>query len=481
MRYRFALALVFLSMVQLAMRIHANGKDVPSRVSYKQDIKPLLATHCSSCHGAQGASTSNGEFAGGLRTDSYEGLVKGGDSGPAIVKGQPNKSPLCSRLVSADDRMPLFAKSALPERDRDLISRWIASGAPNDLPGEDTPKVVIATRPKPVSFDRDIQPILDMHCVDCHSARQEWWPRGFASIDHLWLDNYANLKEGSTKGHALVPGKPNSSRLVGTIVEQSDVKMPLFGERLSANQIALIRLWIAQGAKGPEGDKAAQLPLRSISLTDVSVGEKPFVVSCTIPVAAFLGVKVSKLDGTVLDWRVGVFKNPKDYGDASAPGGWAHWGFRPGKQWPEKVTVQLLIRHFTVEPDGTLFVLTYNSGPGRGNHRSDDFLEHDKNAFQPVPISWPQKGTLRFWLKVASDVAFDVFPQGKTSAVFSDQEFGLAAGKQTYEWDLRDTQRKAPVAPGAYVFRLHCQSNNPQEPQYDIAVLFRVIESKRNK
>src|SRR5438132_1470569 len=56
---------------------------------FKQSIQPILAKNCFRCH-SHSANKANG----GLVVDSIEGLLAGGDTGPAIVPGKPAESPL---------------------------------------------------------------------------------------------------------------------------------------------------------------------------------------------------------------------------------------------------------------------------------------------------------------------------------------------------------------------------------------------------
>ena len=60
----------------------------------------LLKKHCSKCHGAE---KQKGDF----RIDSIDALLKGGESGPAIVRGTPGQSLLLESLAAeADNHMP---------------------------------------------------------------------------------------------------------------------------------------------------------------------------------------------------------------------------------------------------------------------------------------------------------------------------------------------------------------------------------------
>src|SRR4051794_4801083 len=67
---------------------------------FETKIRPLLATNCYACH-TQSAM-------GGLRVDSRDALLKGGDTGPALVAGEPEQSTLLKVLQHAEGfpRMP---------------------------------------------------------------------------------------------------------------------------------------------------------------------------------------------------------------------------------------------------------------------------------------------------------------------------------------------------------------------------------------
>ena len=91
----------------------------------------------------------------------------------------------------------------------------------------------------PVLFEKDIRPILKAHCFHCHG--EDGRERGDLDVRLRRL-----LLEGGEHGPAIVEGKPEESRLFQMV--QSG-KMPKEQAKLSAEEIALIREWIAQGAK----------------------------------------------------------------------------------------------------------------------------------------------------------------------------------------------------------------------------------------
>ncbi len=95
-----------------------------------------------------------------------------------------------------------------------------------------------------VDFSRDIQPILQANCYECHGAKK--------TKAHLRLDSAAGIVKGGETGPIIVPGKSEQSLMVRRILGlDGDDRMPKDEDPLSAQQIALIRSWIDQGAKWP--------------------------------------------------------------------------------------------------------------------------------------------------------------------------------------------------------------------------------------
>src|SRR5688500_18908431 len=78
---------------------------------FEKRIRPMLAEHCGKCHSAEAAA--NRKLKGGLLLDSRSALLKGGDSGPAVVPGRAADSLLVKALhYDGDVRMP--PKGKLP-------------------------------------------------------------------------------------------------------------------------------------------------------------------------------------------------------------------------------------------------------------------------------------------------------------------------------------------------------------------------------
>ena len=91
---------------------------------FETKIRPVLASSCYRCHSSKMKSPM-----GGLVLDTKAGLLKGGDSGPALVPGKPSESRLLAALSyqDADLQMPPSGKLASPILES--FERWIAAGA----------------------------------------------------------------------------------------------------------------------------------------------------------------------------------------------------------------------------------------------------------------------------------------------------------------------------------------------------------------
>ena len=97
---------------------------------------------------------------------------------------------------------------------------------------------------EPVSYHRDVQPLLTAHCAGCHSAAE---PKG-----GLDLSSHASLMAGGDTGLAIITGKPDESLLVDVAspFDGLPAEMPPKdkGEPLSGAQLELLRRWIEAGA-----------------------------------------------------------------------------------------------------------------------------------------------------------------------------------------------------------------------------------------
>jgi mono/diheme cytochrome c family protein len=122
-------------------------------------------------------------------------------------------------------------------------------------------------------FEGKVRPLLEKHCVECHGAKKQ---KG-----ELRLDAKHFAFKGGHEGVAIVPGDALKSPLLKRVLSKNDdERMPPEGERLSGEQIELLKSWIEKGANWPENaaDKAAAVDKRlqhwSVLLEKVS-GDAP--------------------------------------------------------------------------------------------------------------------------------------------------------------------------------------------------------------
>ena len=99
----------------------------------------------------------------------------------------------------------------------------------------------------PVDFVSQIQPLFETKCLECHNPAKV---KG-----DLLMDTAANLLKGGENGPGLVAGKPDESEIVKRVIlpKGHDDIMPPKGEPLASAEVALLKQWIAEGAKWPDG------------------------------------------------------------------------------------------------------------------------------------------------------------------------------------------------------------------------------------
>ena len=105
-----------------------------------------------------------------------------------------------------------------------------------------------------VDFQRDIEPVFRQHCAACHGEAVQ--------SGGLRLDNPGDALRGGYSGVAIKAGDGSGSRLVKMLVRPASEgpSMPLGGDRLSSEQIALVTAWIDQGAEWSESRGGEEEP-----------------------------------------------------------------------------------------------------------------------------------------------------------------------------------------------------------------------------
>jgi len=111
---------------------------------FEASIRPVLVQHCYECHSDEAARQDN--LQAGLLLDTKQGLLSGGEAGPAIFPGDPENSLLLAALRRDADQMPPSGR--LPDEVIDRFAKWIAMGAPDPRDG-----AAIALTPRRTAFD----------------------------------------------------------------------------------------------------------------------------------------------------------------------------------------------------------------------------------------------------------------------------------------------------------------------------------------
>jgi hypothetical protein len=149
-----------------AMAAVASQKADPAQIEFfEKSVRPLLDEHCLECH-----SVAKGKTKGGLALDQATALLKGGDTGPAIVVGNPEKSLLIKAVsyTDADLKMPPENKRLSPEQIA-ILQQWIRTGAYD--PREGKPP---GPDPKAAQRHWAFQPVQP---PPLPAVKQKEWPR----------------------------------------------------------------------------------------------------------------------------------------------------------------------------------------------------------------------------------------------------------------------------------------------------------------
>jgi mono/diheme cytochrome c family protein len=139
-----------IALIAGSLIVTAHSAESASETQFARDVQPILVAHCTECHGAKKQEN-------GLRLDYGAAVLRGGDSGPAVVAGKAADSLLLQAVLGTSDtvsRMPL-KKEPLGEEQIAAIRRWIDSGA--KVPAE---SAAAASRSSHWAFQRPVRPAL---------------------------------------------------------------------------------------------------------------------------------------------------------------------------------------------------------------------------------------------------------------------------------------------------------------------------------
>ena len=118
---------------------------------FKEQVHPLLKTHCIKCHGGE-------KTKGGLTLTSREAFLKGGESGAAFDPANPAKSRMLDMLSYRDAEHEMPPAGKRPQAELDVFRKWLEMGVPYDPALETNAPQTVRTKP-----------------VDSWEERTNWW------------------------------------------------------------------------------------------------------------------------------------------------------------------------------------------------------------------------------------------------------------------------------------------------------------------
>ena len=266
MSFRTCAALLGLT-VALVAGVRAGAQPAgpsPEQIEFfETEIRPLLVEQCFQCHGAALETPF-----GGLRLDSRDGLLAGGDSGPAVVPGDPHASPLVQRVQGRPVLMP--PTGALePSRVESLIA-WVEMGAP--WPEDATAAAGTPDPSEPFDLEKRRRSHWAWQPValgEPPAVGDEAWPRG--AVDRFILarleaegldpapraDRRTLIRRLSFDLRGLPPPPAEVARFVGDPSPDAYANLvdrylasPHFGERWARHWMDLFRYSESHGSEG---------------------------------------------------------------------------------------------------------------------------------------------------------------------------------------------------------------------------------------
>lgn len=163
----------FVVLVWLSGTVGAESPNRDELDFFEREVRPVLAQRCLKCHGAQ-------QQKGDLRLDSRDGMLAGGESGPALEPGKPNESRIVAAIRREALEMPPDGK--LPDAEIAVLVRWVELGAP-------WPDTAAQIRPDAADFseeDRNYWAFLPVRKTDPPAVADAGWCR--TDVDRFILE-----------------------------------------------------------------------------------------------------------------------------------------------------------------------------------------------------------------------------------------------------------------------------------------------------
>jgi len=161
-----------------------------------------------------------------------------------------------------------------------------------------TPAPAAAPAQGTVTFAKDIQPIFEKTCWNCHGAGLQ-----LADLD---LSTREGALKGGEHGASIVPGNAQQSKLYRAVAGLDDIVMPMEGPKLTPSEIASVKAWIEQGAKWDApaaaapaaAPKAASSAIAALENREITPEERNYW-AFKLPVQAALPVVSPELENPI--------------------------------------------------------------------------------------------------------------------------------------------------------------------------------------
>ena len=226
---------------------------------FETRVRPVLAGSCFECHGRLRR--------GGLRLNSRDAMLRGGDSGPAIIPGDPSGSLLIQTVRHEIDgqEMPRDEDPLTPQQIEGLIE-WIRMDAPWPVVAEDAEEAaVVALADEGLSpgariFVDKVRPVLERSCFSCHTDDER---------SGLRLDSRERMLQGGKRGPAIIPGNAEESLIIAALRRvNDDLQMPRDADQLPDSEIQGFIDWIQAGAEWAELTAPLAIPRRGVTAAE---------------------------------------------------------------------------------------------------------------------------------------------------------------------------------------------------------------------
>ncbi len=143
---------------------------------FEKKVRPILVSHCYSCHSADTKPS------GGLRVDDRNGLLLGGDEGPAVVPGDPEKSLILQRIRHENPKRKMPKEGELlTESEIADLTQWIKDGVA--WPQERIPRYIGKTRPEYEELKKNHWAWQALRAREVPAAKDPAWANN--AIDRL--------------------------------------------------------------------------------------------------------------------------------------------------------------------------------------------------------------------------------------------------------------------------------------------------------